>query len=205
MQINLEQARAILELTLAEYSEIRADYWARIYDAVYEYMSGSESITVQRNVVRRAVSDAFVYAAETAYQDGGAELPMDDETLAWLSARQSAELGYVDALFQNLKMERAEEGADPLASAFRHADAYAKTLDTIYANVKCMAAENQMLTFAGEDGQESCNDCKRYKNKRHRAKWWVAKNAVPPSRDFECHGYRCQHVLVTDDGRLFTI
>lgn len=209
MQINLEQARKILELTLAEYSEIRAEYWARVYDAVYAFMSSDDAITKHKNEVRRAVSDAFVSAAETAYQDGGGTLPMDGETLAWLEARQTAELGYVDALFQNLKMERSEEGADPITSAFQHADAYAKTLDSIYSNIKCMGAGTLMLTLVGQDGTPPkfpCRECKMYKGKRHRAKWWVAKNLIPGKGSaYSCGGWECQHVLVMDDGRLFTM
>jgi hypothetical protein len=209
VEINLAQARAILELTLDEYSQIRADYWQRVYDAVHDYMSGNDAITTHKAAMKRAVIEAFGSTADTAYQDGGGTLPMDEDTLAWYVSRQNAELGYVDALFQTLKMERTEAqkdgDIDALSVGVQHADAYAKTLDSIYANVKCMAAGNEMLTFVGEDGDESCSDCRKYKNKTHRAKWWVAKDAVPPSRNFECHGYRCQHVLTTKDGRLFTI
>jgi hypothetical protein len=205
MLINLEQARHILEFTLDAYSQIRADYWTDVHDTIRDYMSGEESITKYKAAMKSAVIEAFSLAADTAYVDGGGTLPLDGETLEWYVARQNAELSYVDALFQNLKMERAEGNVEPAAAAFQHADGYARTLDSIYANVKCMAAGNMMLTFVGEDGAESCIDCRRYKNKRHRARWWAAKDAVPPSRKFECHGYRCEHVLVTDDGRLFTI
>jgi hypothetical protein len=206
MQINLEQARAVLELTLAAYSEIRAAYWARVYDAVYAYMASTDAITTHKNAMKKAVTEEYFSAAETAYQDGGGTLPMDADTQEWFASRQAAELGYVDALFQNLKMERAEEGADAIHSAFQHADAYAKTLDSIYANVKCMAAGNQMLTLVGEDGVQQCDECKRYKGKTHRAKWWVAKNLVPGvGSAYGCKGFRCLHTLITQDGRLFTI
>lgn len=209
MQIDLAQARKVLELTLSEYSEIRADYWARVYDAIYEYMSGTDAVTKPKSTMKRAVIEAFSAAADTAYQDGGASLPLDEDTLAWYNSRQNAELGYVDALFQNLKMERAEGDADAIRAAFQHADAYAKTLDTIYANVKCMAAGNEMLTLVGEDGKSKgfpCRECRMYKGKRHRAKWWVAKNLVPGKGSaYSCGSWECQHVLATDDGRLFTI
>jgi hypothetical protein len=209
VEINLAQARAVLELTLAEYSEIRANYWARVYDAVYAYMASSDTITTHKNAMKKAVTEEYFSAAETAYQDGGGVLPMDTDTQEWFASRQAAELGYVDALFQNLKMERAEEGADAIHSAFQHADAYAKTLDSVYANVKCMAAGNLMLTLVGEDGKPPkfpCPECKKYKGKTHRAKWWVAKNLVPGrGSSYSCGGWNCSHVLITRDGRLFTI
>ncbi len=53
---------------------------------------------------------------------------------------------------------------------------------------------------AGDDGAESCADCSKYKDKRHKASWWISHNAVPPNRDFECGGYNCEHYLIDDDG-----
>ncbi len=209
MQINLEQARAVLELTMAQYSAVRSDYWAEIYDAVYEYLSGSGPITTYKNKAKKAVVDAYLKAAETAWIDGGGSLPWDSETQAWFVARQSAELGYVDSLFANLKMERSDGDIDAITAAFRHADAYTKTLDSMYSNVKCMAAGSMMLTLVGADGTPPkfpCPECKRYKGQRHRARWWVARNLVPGKGSaYSCGGWECKHVLVTDDLRLFTM
>jgi hypothetical protein len=206
MQINLEQAHRILELTLAEYSAIRGDYWARVYDAVYAYLTSKDTIARHKNEIGKAMAEAFNNTGDLAYVDGGAELPMDEDTQSWLASRQSAEFGYVDSLFQNLKMLRAEEDTDPIHEAFIHADGYAKTLDNIYANVKVMAAGNKMLTLVGQDGKVSCPECKKYKNKRHRAKWWVAHNLVPGiGSSYSCGGWQCFHVLQDDNGMLFTI
>jgi len=205
MNINLAQARAVLELTLAAYSEIRGEYWARVYDAVYNYLMSDSPITVYKNEVKRAMAAAFNQTGDVAYEDGGGRLPKDDDTQAWLAAEQASEFGYIDVMFQNLKMLRGENDTEPIHEAFARADGYAKTLDRVYANVKAMAAKTKMLTFVGSDGQESCADCRRYKNKRYSARWWVAHDAVPPSRSFECKGYRCQHVLVDDNGMLFSI
>lgn len=207
---DFEHHRRVLELAnLWFYSDIRRTYWERSYDAIFEFLTGKSSRTKFENDMKKAMVEAFVAAAEQAWQDAGAELPYDEDTSAYVGGVQSGELGYISDLFEHLLLLRKElkELAQFTAqdTAASRADGYAHTLDAVYANVKLLAKPNVMLTFAGSDGAESCSDCSRLKGKRHRAKWWVANEAVPPSRHFECKGYRCQHVLVTDEGNLYTI
>lgn len=210
--IDLAQARKVLELTLAEYSKLRADYWAVVYDAVYEYLTGSGASTAYKGLIKRSMTETFVSVGNIAWEDGGAELPLEPEANSMLTSMMNAELGYIDNTFESLALLKKElkDKPDELAQeaihqAFQRADGYANTLDGLYSTIKAMAAGAMMLTFVGEDGAESCTDCQRYKNKRHKASWWVAHDAIPPNRSFECHGYRCFHVLVDDKGRLFTI
>jgi hypothetical protein len=206
----LQQARQVLELTLAEYSKVRADYWAKIYDVVEEYLLSSSAVTSYKSRLKRAMVEAFGKVGDIAWEDGGNDLPLDSDADAWLTSRLSAEIGFIDNTFESLRLLRKEESEETIRDAaihqaFARADGYANTLDGIYSTIKAMSAGNKMLNFMGEDGDESCVDCKRYKGKRHKASWWVAHDAIPPNRNFECHGYRCRHVLVTDSGELFTI
>lgn len=207
---DFEHHRRVLELaSLWFYSDIRRIYWERIYDAIVGFLKGKSARTAFENEMKKAMADAFVQAAEQAWTDAGAELPLESDALAYVGGVQSGELGYIGDLFANLVLLRKETGElaqfTAQDTAATKADGYAHTLDAVYANVKLLAKPNVMLTFAGSDGTESCADCSRLKGKRHRAKWWVANDAVPPSRHFECKGYRCQHHLVDDDGNLYTI
>lgn len=209
-RMDLALARKVLELTLAEYSELRGGYWADTYDIVEDYLTGASAVTEFKSRLKRTMIETFTKVGDMAWEDGGATLPVDEDTNAWLTTRMNAELGYIDNTFETLRLLRKEETEETIQDtaihqAFARADGYANTLDGIYSTIKAMAAGAKMLTFAGEDGDESCTDCRRYKNKRHKASWWVAHDAIPPNRNFECHGYRCRHVLVTDTGELFTI
>jgi hypothetical protein len=211
VSVELEHHRRILELAdLWYYSDIRKTYWGQVYDAIYGFLSGESAITKSKNGMKKAMADAFLNASEQAWEDGGAELPIDDEdAIAYISGVQAGELGYIADLFASLILLRKElKEMAPFSAqetAANRADGYTQTLDMVYAKVKLLAKPNVMLTFAGIDGGESCSDCSRLKGKRHRAKWWVAHDAVPPSRHFECRGYRCEHHLVDDDGNLYTI
>lgn len=208
-EINLAEARRVLELTLGVYSDIRGRYWASVYDAIYEYLTGTKPVTGYRNTHKKEMLKAFTDAADTGWADGfpvDKEVPpMEAEQVNLLTAEQNAESGYIDLLWQRLSALKKEGDFDAISEAYKTADSYSKTLDRIYNEFKTLGAGSIMLTFVGEDGQESCADCRKYKNKRHKASWWVSHNAVPPNRDFECHGYHCQHVLVNDKGELFTI
>lgn len=73
-----------------------------------------------------------------------------------------------------------------------------KTLDPFYYAGVESADKNGMYTFDGEDGDESCADCVRLKGTSHRMKWWVDNEMRPvvDGHNFECGGWRCQHMLV---------
>lgn len=185
-------------------SSIRAAYHDAITEALLTYLEGG-SVTAPRNQFRQAAVEALGDAFELGYMDGGAELPIDSDPLSWLNARIEQEMAHIGTLFEQAKELRKEADTDLLGFASDRADGYTGTLDELYNMGKLYAAENQMLTFEGSDGKESCSDCSRYKGQRHRASWWIAHDAVPPSKSFECGGWNCEHVLVSDDGEEFTI
>lgn len=194
-----------VKATLGNYATIRRMYYESVFVSVYDYLDGDQPITKYKNSINLAMVNAFLPAAEIGWEDGGGTLPMDAETLAWLSEMQSAEIGYIDALFVTLRDMRGGEDVMKVEVAQARANGYAQTLDMIYNHAKMRAAKNKMFTFVGDDGKESCSDCRRYKNKRRRAKWWIQNDAVPPNRNFECRGYNCHHVLVDDNGIVWTL
>ena len=214
---DLQDARRLLELTLPEYSTLRTQYHQDIYDAVANYLGGQGNIAGFGNDMRIAVTEAFTEAAHLGWNDGVSVssgkyaakggLLEDEEASALLSAMIGEENGHVTTLAVRFRSIRTGEFLPEIAAseAQSRADGYTKTLDRVYANFKVLAAGGVMLTFDGDDGLESCADCIRYKGQRHRAWWWVRRNAVPPNREFECGGYQCFHLLMDDQGNLFTI
>lgn len=190
---------------IGDYSSIRDRLYDAVYNAVHDFLSSNQQAGTGSRAMTTALAQAYIDAADTGYQDGGGTLPLDEDTAAWARAELEAQFGFADSLFETLKALRKEGDFDAVAEATARAEGYSQSLDMLYSGAKLRGAGNIMLTFAGEDGAESCKDCSRYKGQRHRASWWVAHGAIPPSRDFECKGYNCLHVLVTDDGKEFTI
>lgn len=188
---------------LNTYEGIRADYWGSVYDAVEGYLISSKPITSFRNSFWSFMSSAFQTAFEYGYTEAGGEVPLDDEAQSWLDDAIQGEKANITALFQSLKEKRGD--VDAIAEAFARADGYSSTLDQIYSTGKTFGSKNKMLTFVGDDGKESCTDCKRLKGKRHRASWWIKNDLIPGSHNYECGGYNCEHYLEDDNGNRFTL
>lgn len=201
--LNEKAARALKDA--GDYDAIRQRLKDAVFDAVAGYLDSNSPITSYSNRLDTALSAAYIDAADSAYVDGGGSLPLDEDTASWARAELDAQFGFVDSLFETLKALRKEGDFSALDEAAARAEGYAGSLDALYNGVRLRAAGNMMLTFEGDDGEESCKDCSRYKGQRHKASWWVAHDAVPPSRSFACGGYNCQHMLVTDDGEEWTI
>lgn len=187
------------------YGSIRDGLWIAIYDSIYDYLNGDMTIASARNKMTLALSEAYISSADIAYQDGGGTLPLDEDTAAYANGELQAQLGFADSLFATLKGLKKEGDYNANNEASDHADGYTKSLDALYNGVKVNAAGNTMLTFTGNDGKESCKDCSQYKGQRHKASWWISHNAVPPNRNFICGGWNCEHFLVDDNGKEFTI
>jgi hypothetical protein len=187
------------------YATIRNQFWSDVYDNVYDYLSEGGTVTAYKNRVVMSLSKAYIEASEEAWVAGGAELPIDEDTASWGRAEIQAQLSYVDKLFETLKQLRKEEDVNKIQEGFDRADGYADALDSFFNYIKTAAFGGKMLTFVGSDGRESCKDCKRLKGQRRRASWWTSHDLVPPSRNFECGGYNCDHYLVDDAGNVFTV
>lgn len=192
-----------------DYNAIRDGYANDIYGAVEDYLKGDQAITKFRNTFRKSILTYFDAAFFTGYLDaGGAVNEMTDEDKAWLIARQEQEIGFADALFQQLKSIRTEArdtGESPFEIAMKRSQGYTKTLDGVYAQGKMRGSSNVMLTLQGPDGKESCTTCQKLKGKRHSAKWWRDRDLIPyqGNANYECGCWICQHRLFTDDGKQY--
>jgi hypothetical protein len=199
-------------LAVGDYAPIRAAYRSEIWGCVEEYLTTEGArVTKYRNQFMQAVSYAFDQAAKQGWADGGGGTwpkDADKEDLAWETERLNEELGHVEKLFQTLKELKADGPDSYEGESDKRADGYARTLDAIYSEAKIRAAKNTMLTFGGEDGQESCKTCQKWKAKRHKASFWLKRGLIPgqPGNvNFECGGWQCMHILYDDQGKVFTI
>jgi hypothetical protein len=176
-----------------DYAVIRGNYWSEIYDSVAGYLDSKGAVTGYRNKASIAMSEAFTDTVYTGWQEVGAEMPLDEDTQAWLSGRIGTEREYIIQMFDRLKAGR--ETLDYAAEGLARADMYARTLDGIYAEAKMRGKQNATLVFEGDDGSESCPECQKMKGKRHTIKYILANNLIPrPGNDnFSCGGYRCMH------------
>lgn len=212
--MNRKLAAEIVRLSLPQYGSLRAEYWRQVYQSVQGYLADDgKDDDWFRNAMRVAVEAAFLRAAILAWEDGGGGSTLSVSALAFLAAYKLAEFDFVESLLLALRVKKypPKEEAPELEEieivelARRRADGYSQGLDMLYNNLKVRGAGDKLLTFVGDDGMESCSDCRRYKGKTHPASWWARHDAIPPNRKFECKGYHCFHILVDKAKNVYTI
>lgn len=199
----------LVQLSTGDYAPIRSAYLMEVSGILTEYLlTDRAKITKYKNAFKRAIASTFYNAFDLGLVDGGGQAPAEGDDLAWINAKVMAEFGYLDSLFQQLK-ELKSEGKDAWAGEpERRAEGYARTLDGVYSEGKMRGGRDVMLTFDGDDGQESCPECQKWKGKRHKASFWIKRGLIPgqPGNDaFSCHGYNCRHYLFNDKGEIWTL
>jgi hypothetical protein len=196
---------AIKALGQASYEGVRATYWLAIYDAIYGYLSGEGRVTAFRASAQRAMVEAFGSATDAAYVEGGGELPLDDDTLAWFNGRVSQEMGFIDQLFDGLREKRGDVSAEAEAEA--RAEAYSRTLDGIYGEAMMRGSKNVMLTWHLGATEKHCKTCAQLDGKSHRISWFIDHDYIPrkPGASMECGGWNCDCSLTDKNGNEYTV
>lgn len=187
-----------------DWSVVQADYRNRLFEALMGYAGGTR-VTAHKNAFRQAVAEDVPAAFYSGYVEaGGEDTEAEDEKE--LTRLLNAQLEFVDGVFDWVKEQReAETITEPAITA--RVDTWVGTLSSIYAEGKARGDANQMLTFQGDDGAESCPDCQKLKGKRHSAGYWrkkglLARNGNP---NFECGRWdACAHDYYTDAGVLWS-
>lgn len=190
-----------------DYDSIRDRLYDAIYSAIVTFLESNQQAGTGARAMSDALSQAYVEAADVAYQDGGADLPLDPDTAAWARAQLESQFGFVDALFETLKALRKEGDFDAAAEGTRRAENYASALDGYYNSIVLRAAPNKMLTWVLGNTEKHCKDCSKLNGQRHRASWYSARGYFPrmPGSATECGGWRCDCSLQDDDGNEVTI
>lgn len=199
------QARGVFKAE-GDLSMINSVYHDEITLALSDYFEGG-GVAASRNALKRATILAFGSAFDLGWIEGGAVLPIDSDAMNWVEARINQEFGYIAMLFEQAKQLRKETNFDWFAWVTARADGYTRTLREIYNTARLWVMRDQMVTFDGDDGAESCGTCQSLKGKRHKISWFIARDYVPPyGAGLECSkGGHCQHGLMDKDGNWVTV
>lgn len=194
------------DLVAGDLSGINKKYHDVITGRLVDYFEGG-AIGAARNAFKQAMINAFGDAFDLGWTDGGQDLPVDEAALAWLEARLNQEVGYIDMLFQEAKELRKDSEFDYFTWITARADGYTNTLKEIYNAARMRATTDQMVTFAGDDGVQSCDTCQKLQGQRHKLSWFIARNYIPPfGSGLDCaKGGHCKHGLMDEKGNWVTI
>lgn len=185
---------------------IKGRYHDEITQALINYFESKGAVTAPRNAFRRAMVNALGAAFDLGWTDGGGDGFPEGDALDWFNARIESEFSFIDMLFQEAKELRNEEDFDYFSWITQKADGYTRTTREMYNAGVSRASKDIMVTFLGDDGAESCDECQMLKGQRHRVSWFVRRNFVPPhGTGLSCHlGRYCQHYLQDDKGNRVT-
>jgi hypothetical protein len=194
----------------ADIFAISQEYKISIQELLTAYFEGEGSVVAPRNKFRQLTNETFTDVFYLGWAESGQELPIDPDALDWLNARTNQEFGFIDMLIQEAKELRKEEDFDYASWIMNRSEGYANTLKEIYNNSKIRGLKQEkdiMVTFDGDDGKKSCDDCLRYKGQRHKISWFMRRNAIPPhGSGLACSkGGKCKHGLRDDSGNWITV
>ena len=197
------QLRGIFEKALADYeTNVIKTIQATRLD--FENTFDSLLMSAMREEIDRRkwgirVRALIAKSCQKAYRDGlsagGVVSEPDDEEQEMIAVHIEQQSRYVtnfgDVLFK--------DGITASEAMGKGQMWYNKSIYPMYLDGFGSAKRNQMMEFYGNDGMESCIDCKRLKRlpDRHRLKDWIRKLARPvvDAHYYECGGWQCKHGL----------
>jgi hypothetical protein len=190
----------------AGYDGIRTVLNGAVFGSVFGYLSGG-SLSDANNRMATAVSRAYIETVELAYQEGGGELPLDDDTAVWARAQLDAQLGYVDELFAGLRELRRAGDFDAGEVATARAAGYASGLDGFFVEAKMRGSKNIVLTWHLGATEKHCKDCAKLDGQSHKISWYVERDYIPRKNgaSMECGGYNCSCFLTDRSGNEYTV
>lgn len=191
----------------AGYDGIRTVMHGAVFGSVFGYLETGGSVAPFRERMVMAVSKAYLETADAAYQEAGAELPLDDDTANWARLELAAQLDYVDQLFETLKDLRKAGDYDSGEVAISRADSWASGLDGFYNEVVLRGSKNQMVEWVLGETEKHCPTCLSLNGKRHRISWFIERDYIPRKNGcaLDCGGWNCDCSLIDKDGNEITL
>lgn len=182
--------RLYADTTTKDYPATKDAFVGDVAAAISDAASGEISKAAFAIRMRAALSKYGKAAYLDGLAEGGVDAssipPEDSDAYAAILAQQSQ---YVTDARSTI--------TDFTGDAAVRAQMWQKSLDPFYYGGVESADRNGMYTFDGDDGDESCADCRALKGTTHRMSWYIKnkKRPVVDGESFECKGYRCRHFL----------
>jgi hypothetical protein len=160
--------------------------------------------------MRRAHKALLKNVAFDAYRDGmregGIAEPDQEDRDVMDEAANDWVAGQVEFVNQFAKDAAAsKKDKDKRDGILARIDLWVAALRNFGEAGKLYALGNIPLTFDGEDGEESCDDCQRYKGQRHRRNWWADRGLLERdgNPNYECGRWpACHHSFKDDSGKV---
>lgn len=162
--------------------------------------------------MRRAHKALLKNVARDVYRDGLREggIEPKDESAEDKAATEEVIDDWLAAQFEHVNQFAKDAAAVKKDKTARDAilarvDLWVESLQNFGEAGRLAALGNIPLTFDGDDGDESCDDCQRYKGQRHRRNWWAERGLLERNgnENYECGRWEnCHHSFRDDSGKV---
>ena len=189
----LDSRMAILN-EAASVSDVASGYESDLGDLVQSLLRGGHRLSkgAFRRDMRKAVKDWAKQMFNVAWEEGGGDI---DETeaddLALLEDFTSEQQGYVSDFADWLTAKESDLDAVPDRLSL-----WAASLENFGGQIKARAMGDPSLTFDGDDGEESCDECQEWKGQTHRLSFWEKRGLTKRNgnENFGCKRFdNCHH------------
>lgn len=167
-----------------------------MFDIVTNAFDNGGSITRDmRALVKQAVEDSYF---EGLHEGGIEPAEMDEEDALNIVQLNEAQQDFIPPFAADVRKAAQDGTAESKNAILRRIELWTASIAAAGQAGLNSAKRNEMVIFDGDDGDESCPDCQRYKHEAHRRKWFVQRNLLPatPGSALACGGWRCQHYLL---------
>jgi hypothetical protein len=194
-------------LAIAEKSinEIIRRYTDQLTNLIYDTFRTGDAVDLRRSH-KALLRDVAPLAYIEGMREGGINEPdaedqqvLDETAANWLADQRE----FIDSFAKDVAAAKTDKEKRPAILA--RIEAWVSSLRNFGEAGKLYALGNIFLTFDGEDGKESCEDCQRLKGQRHKRNWWSDRNLLERNgnQNYECGRWDpCQHSFRDDKGAV---
>jgi len=187
--------------------QIVTGYFNRLTSIVKATFKNGDAVSMRQQhkaLLKNAARDVY----RDGYREGGIdpqELEPDDRANYdeaiddWIAGQ----FEFVNQFAKDAAAAKRDKEAQ--AAILMRVEQWAASLQNFGEAGRLAALGNIPLTFDGDDGFESCEDCQRYKGQRHRRDWWAKRGLLERNGNpnYECGRWEnCHHDFRDDNGKV---
>jgi hypothetical protein len=204
--IAIQQAADYLAVRyLKTIGQIVKEYNDRLTRLVYDTFRTGDAIDMRR-AHRAMMKDLGLKCYHEGMREGGIDEPDSDDVAVAQDALDewaAIQFEYVNQFARDAAAAKADPTLRP--AILDRIPLWADSMRNFGEAGKMYALGNIALRFDGDDGEESCDDCQRYKGQRHRRNWWAARGLLERNGNpnYECGRWdNCHHSFYNDAGEV---
>jgi hypothetical protein len=207
MMAGADESKATVSLksvneVLREYTDVLERY---VVDTVNGNMTSGEMSRAHKALLKRLAPEAYREGMrEGGVRDPEAEMEDDDDSAIddWIAEQAQYTLEFARACAE-AGDATGDDKRNKRDAVLDRAGEWVDSLRVLGQRGYLSAKGNIPLTFDGDDGEESCVTCDKYKGQRHRKSWWEKRGLLgKPNSLYVCGRFKCQHGFYDDDGTL---